>query len=245
MGREAKILLGLLGLLAGVFCGVLSMKLFVHRPPNGVGPEVRGIVAAGAPSGGSSPRVPTSVGLPASAFAAAPPLTADAPVAVAAAADSLPDTRHDEGRSPAIDQVADAVAEAVPGGAATRFADRERGGGDVAGDRLVAPVGYEEPVGPLIEPLVVSGGRGAFRPEAATVTGPVAAPVAAAGMYEVRPGDSWWQIAERAYGDGRLYRALFAWNKGVDPRVSLEPGTRLEIPTRNRLAAAWQRLMPR
>ncbi|NBX30334.1 hypothetical protein EBR04_07830 [bacterium] len=41
MGRETKILLGLLGLLAGVFVGVLSMKLFVPRPPDGAGPDQR------------------------------------------------------------------------------------------------------------------------------------------------------------------------------------------------------------
>jgi nucleoid-associated protein YgaU len=55
-------------------------------------------------------------------------------------------------------------------------------------------------------------------------------------------GDSWWDLAERAYGDGRLYRALYAWNRVVDPRVTLAPGTRLEIPSRERLEAAWPRL---
>ena len=29
--------------------------------------------------------------------------------------------------------------------------------------------------------------------------------------YVTQPGDSWWSLAERAYGDGRLYRAIFAW----------------------------------
>jgi len=57
-------------------------------------------------------------------------------------------------------------------------------------------------------------------------------------------GDSWWELAERSYGDGRLYRALFAWNRVIDPRVSLAPGTRLEIPPRAKLEAAWPRLMP-
>jgi nucleoid-associated protein YgaU len=60
----------------------------------------------------------------------------------------------------------------------------------------------------------------------------------------VRPGDSWWSLAEAAYGDGRLYRALFAWNRALAPRVSLESGTRLEIPPADRLQAAWPRLMP-
>ena len=40
MGRETKILLALLATLAGVFLGVLSMKLLVPRPPIGAGPDV-------------------------------------------------------------------------------------------------------------------------------------------------------------------------------------------------------------
>jgi nucleoid-associated protein YgaU len=60
-----------------------------------------------------------------------------------------------------------------------------------------------------------------------------------------RDGDSWWSLAERAYGDGRLYRALFAWNRTIDPRVSLTPGTRLEIPPAATLRTAWPALLPR
>jgi len=76
-------------------------------------------------------------------------------------------------------------------------------------------------------------------------TAPPATPIAGdpAG-YVVRPGDSWWAVAASAYGDGRLYRALFAWNRAVDPRIDLAPGTRLEIPPRPRLEAAWPRLLP-
>ena len=69
-----------------------------------------------------------------------------------------------------------------------------------------------------------------------------AAPIA--GSYVTAPGDTWWSIAERAYGDGRLYRALFSWNRRLDPRVSTTPGTRLEIPPQPKLAAAWPKLMP-
>jgi nucleoid-associated protein YgaU len=63
-----------------------------------------------------------------------------------------------------------------------------------------------------------------------------------AGEYLVEAGDSWWNVAERAYGDGRLYRALFAWNRARDRRVSLTPGTRLDVPPLDRLQAAWPRL---
>jgi nucleoid-associated protein YgaU len=73
---------------------------------------------------------------------------------------------------------------------------------------------------------------------------PLAKDAPIAGTHITAPGDTWWSIAERAYGDGRLYRALYAWNRRLDPRVSTAPGTRLEIPPQPRLAAAWPRLMP-
>jgi len=80
----------------------------------------------------------------------------------------------------------------------------------------------------------------------AAVAEPVldAAPVPLAGTHVVQPGDSWWSLAERAYGDGKLYRALFAWNRARDPQVALAPGTRLEIPPLPRLQAAWPKLVP-
>jgi 5'-nucleotidase len=64
------------------------------------------------------------------------------------------------------------------------------------------------------------------------------------GSHLVVTGDSWWTLAERAYGDGRLYRALYAWNRTLDPRVALLPGTRLDIPPVERLTAAWPGLVP-
>jgi len=64
------------------------------------------------------------------------------------------------------------------------------------------------------------------------------------GTHVVTQGDSWWSLAERAYGDGRLYRALFAWNRAIDPRVTLLPGTQLEVPTIDRLSTAWPALVP-
>ena len=62
--------------------------------------------------------------------------------------------------------------------------------------------------------------------------------------YDVQEGDSWWELAEKAYGDGRYYRSLFAWNKTLQPRVSLSPGTNLEIPETNQLRLAWPQLIP-
>ena len=69
-------------------------------------------------------------------------------------------------------------------------------------------------------------------------------PPGVAENYVVREGDSWWSIAEGAYGDGRMYKALFAWNRKLDPRVSTTPGTRIEVPRGEQLRAAWGRLVP-
>jgi len=98
MGREAKILLAFLGLLAGVFCGVLSMKLLVPRPPPGAGPDIH---AADTFLGSTEIVDPPLLALRAADFAAAPPLIA-------------------EGRSnpPVIDPLVEEVAPTV---AATRF----------------------------------------------------------------------------------------------------------------------------
>ena len=71
-----------------------------------------------------------------------------------------------------------------------------------------------------------------------------AAAPSAGGGYVVQEGDTWWSVAESTYGDGRLYKALFAWNRTLDPRVSLAPGTRLELPREEQLRAAWGRLVP-
>jgi nucleoid-associated protein YgaU len=71
-----------------------------------------------------------------------------------------------------------------------------------------------------------------------------AIPSSAAGFHVAREGDSWWSVAQQSYGDGRLYRALFAWNRTLDRRVSLAPGTRLEIPPASQLKAAWAKLVP-
>jgi nucleoid-associated protein YgaU len=84
----------------------------------------------------------------------------------------------------------------------------------------------------------------ATRPlDSRSALGDVAAPRAGSD-YVVREGDTWWSVAESTYGDGRLYKALFAWNRTLDPRVSLAPGTRLELPREEQLRAAWGRLVP-
>lgn len=98
------------------------------------------------------------------------------------------------------------------------------------------------------EPVVTGESVGARDPAGDAVSDS-GLPAAAAspvpvGVYVTVAGDSWWSLAERVYGDGRLYRALFAWNRSIDPRVSLVPGTRLDLPQRQRLEAATPRLVP-
>jgi 5'-nucleotidase/UDP-sugar diphosphatase len=241
MGRETKFLLAVLAALTGAFVGVLSMKLLVPRPPAGAGPDVE------VPQEFASEQdlvEPPSLGqrsLPASAFAAAPDFapagqgdaaspaamppsdpfvarTAFQPAAVEA------DAPAPQPQSPPADLAA-SPAEFVAASDARPIKPAETNPEPPAAypSRFTSP----EPEAPL-EP----------RSPAATV-GPIA------GEHIVQPGDSWWSLAERAYGDGRLYRAIFAWNKALDPRVALTPGTRLEIPPAARLQAAWPRLMPK
>ena len=202
MGRETKILLALLATLAGVFVGVLSMKLLVPRPPIGAGPDVHVDVADAEqhelvdPPSPSPPAFGSAAGSPAAggaSFADAGPLVPP--------------------RSP------------------------ERGFTPEAGDLLPPPMAL-----PRRDPFVAPAGLQMPIPQQ-PITESAPMPTSAAA-YVASPGDSWWGLAERAYGDGRFYRALFAWNRVIDPRVSLAPGTRLEMPSRARLEAAWPKLMP-
>lgn len=87
------------------------------------------------------------------------------------------------------------------------------------------------------------GGAVAMEPPG-RFTPPIEAMPISEGSHLVVAGDTWWSIAERAYGDGRLYKPLFAWNRAIDPRVSLSPGTRLEVPPINSLATAHAGLLP-
>jgi 5'-nucleotidase len=173
--------------------------------------------------------------MPASAFAAAPPLV---PVASTdlASADLAPPAAGDryaaaDGGSDAIRPVTDAAAEpALP-----------------PRDSFVTTASFEEPAAALENPPPAAATAAEPWPHLppAAAAGPVtAAPAAATGGRVVQAGDTWWSLAERAYGDGRLYRALFAWNRMLNPRVTLAPGTSLELPPLADLAAAWPHLLP-
>lgn len=219
MGRETKILLGLLGTLAFVFLGALLAKLFIARPPEGTGVDVHADVARAEPHEIVEPPVP---GRPAvSAFAAAAvseppsvsepaaasdaPMASEAPTATASGVDREPGAD----REPAAVQASAArPAEA----AAEATADR------ASFDEPVVQASFREPAGP-----------------AAIVPGSVRI---------LEPGDTWWSIAEAAYGDGRFYRALYAWNRAIDPTTAAAPGRRIEVPTRDQLMAAHPAVVP-
>lgn len=235
MGRETKLLLAVLAALTGAFVGVLSMKLLVPRPPAGAGPDVE---VPQEFAGGQDLVEPPSLGersLPASAFAAAPDF---APAVASQAAPPSDPFVAQTAFQPAAVEADDPAppppaptsdftsppAEFVAASDARPIEPAER----MQAPPVAAPSRYTT-VEPdvAVEPLL---------PERSA--GPIA------GAHIVQPGDSWWSLAERAYGDGRLYRAVFAWNKTLDPRVALTPGTRLEIPPAAKLQAAWPRLMP-
>jgi nucleoid-associated protein YgaU len=190
MGREAKLLLGLLATLLGVFVGVLSMKLLVPRPPVGAGPDIHTEVAAGESQDlVEPPQFPTD-------SPALPPADAVEPVAA--------ETPRDH------------IAASPPRDSDTR-------------DPFVARASFQSTAAPAAVPSPPAAATPAPMPGTAYVT---------------RPGDSWWSLAEMVYGDGRLYRAVFAWNRAIDARVSLVPGTAIELPFRDRLEAAWPALIP-
>ena len=235
MGRETKFLLAVLAALTGAFVGVLSMKLLVPRPPAGAGPDVEVPQEFASEQHLVEPPSLSQRSLPASAFAAAPDFVPAAPAAIPPSDPFVARTAFQPAAvetddpapqpSPSRSDLAPPPAEFVPATDPQPISRAE----PLAEPPLTAPSRYT-----AVEPDAVAE---PLLPE--RTAGPIA------GEHIVQPGDSWWSLAERAYGDGRLYRAVFAWNKALDPRVALTPGTRLEIPSAARLQAAWPRLMPK
>ncbi|MFM8735882.1 MAG: hypothetical protein ACKOC8_11885 [Pirellulales bacterium] len=215
MGRETRLLLGFLALLAGVFLGVLSMKLLVRRPPPGTGPDVHADIAA----------VESQDLVDPPALAAPEPTAAGATSRFARNDDVASPPRRDPFVAPATFEAADDAA-AMP--------------------RVDARATLDPP--PPSPPPRFTTGAPPSAPAVASLAGPVMSqpgrPPMIGGAHVAGPGDSWWSLAEQAYGDGRLYRALFAWNRALDPRVSLVQGTPIEIPTLDKLQAAWPALLP-
>ena len=240
MGREPHILLASLGLLAGAFFGVLSIKLLSPRPPAGAGVDIHDTAAISTtdeivePPTLSLPPVTvatdrsTAAG---SSFATASdeplplpvddateqpglhqPLPTSDPFARAARFDSAPPSATEQHEDFAVEEPQPLDAEAVATATPLRRPAVDEQPAAVAAAYVPAPVGH--------------------------------APRHEVTHYVAATGDSWWSLAERMYGDGRYYRALFAWNRAVNPRVSLVPGTPLELPPLSKLAVAWPALVP-
>lgn len=119
-----------------------------------------------------------------------------------------------------------------------------------AGEGFAASAAFDEPAayaddqfGGSLPTEPPSFGADAMEPPG-RFTPPVDALPISSGGHVVVAGDTWWSIAERAYGEGRLYKPLFAWNRAIDPRVSLTPGTTLEVPPLDSLATAHASLLP-
>ena len=219
MGRETTFLLAVLGVLGGAFMGVLSMKLLVPRPPAGAGPDVDPQEVAASHDLVEPPALEPRVPATTSTATRRDPF-------VTRSAFSAPEAEIQDEIASAPAAPAFAPPPVIEPDPANAAAPPPR-----ADPADIAPIDAFPRRPPPPPPITVEDVRDA-----------AAAPIA--GSYVTAPGDTWWSIAERAYGDGRLYRALFSWNRRLDPRVSTTPGTRLEIPPQPKLAAAWPKLMP-
>ena len=233
MGREKKMLLALLSVLACAFVGVLLTKLLVPRPPTGAGPDVHAedsaakshdlveppAFSSGGGSESTSSFVESRSRRTTSDFGGGSRFSNSAGEASAQAASRQSELTKQELTKQELTKQELTKQELTKQ------------------DPFVRPAALEQPLSAATldaVPVIPAGPSG--RPSRSTG-------VAAGSWYIAAVGDSWWSLAERAYGDGRLYRALFAWNRVLDARVSLAPGTRLEIPPQSRLEAAWPKLV--
>jgi nucleoid-associated protein YgaU len=275
MGREPFILLAGLGLLAGGFVGVLSMKLLSPRPPLGAGVDIHDAAAIATPAEIVEPPTLTRP-VEQSATMRAPASEASVALSVKEPADryaAVGSSFSDAEPVTATEPAAVAPAEASPAASApprdpfaggSRFDDATAMIEEPSMDepQRLDPIAVDEarplepdavpgvPVQPdLPPPSAMAADLSApcdTRAAAATYVPNAAgqAPRHEVTRYVAAAGDSWWSLAERMYGDGRYYRALFAWNRAVNPRVSLVPGTPLELPPLSKLAVAWPALVP-
>ena len=218
MGREKKMLLALLSVLACAFVGVLLTKLLVPRPPTGAGPDVHAEDSAAKSHDLVEPPAFSSRG------------GSESNTSFVESRSRR--TTSDFGGGP---RLSNSAGEASAQAASPQFELTKQE--LTKQDPFVRPAALEQPLPAATldaVPVIPAGPSG----PPSRSTG-----VAAGSWYVAAVGDSWWSLAERAYGDGRLYRALFAWNRVLDPRVSLAPGTRLEIPPQSRLESAWPKLV--
>jgi nucleoid-associated protein YgaU len=99
-----------------------------------------------------------------------------------------------------------------------------------------APTGFEPPQ---------QGGD----PGGARIDGEPAAsapPAQQATSIVSQEGDSFWLIAQRVYGDGRYFNALYECNRRNVPSFNeIPPGTRISTPPLEDLRARWPDVCPR
>ena len=257
MGRESKFLLSLLGLLAGIFVTALALRLLIPRPPEGTGPDIHTLTfnpfAETVPPPDLTPS-PEKKTLHRKATTRDVPETQSRFPNVEASFEPwfdqtnpndfpLPTTKLDN--PPTLEPIHKTTTPDNQELGIKRFPDVEK---------KIAPWQKQEAIQTFPEaPAQVGDSVNsqlppqpppvANSPPQTTITKPIKK-LSPGMLYDVQDGDSWWQLAERAYGDGRYYRSLFAWNKTLQPRVSLSPGTTLEIPQTNQLQLAWPRLIP-
>ena len=273
MGRESKFLLSLLGLLAGIFVTALALRLLIPRPPEGTGPDIHTITfnpfseTVSPPDltprpENNSPQQETIVSDVEQKQQQFPNIEASfEPSYVQTQTNELPlpaikldtpptlepvnKTLSPDVQAPDV-QAPDVQAPDVQAPDAKKFPNVEH--------QNAAPWQTEEAIQPFPEASTKSvdsvNSQLPLQPPPIanslpqrSTTKPIKK-LSPGMLYDVQEGDSWWQLAESAYGDGRYYRSLFAWNKTLQPRVSLSPGTTLEIPQMNQLQLAWPRLIP-
>ena len=258
MGRESKFLLSLLGLLAGIFVTALALRLLIPRPPEGAGPDIHTLTfnpfAETVPPPDLTPSPERKTLQHVNTIGDTSQTQTRFPNIEASFEPSFDQTEQNDFPLPAMKRDDPPTLEAVdkipvlgsqkPG--VKKFPDVEKKDApwqmqkteklfpEASSAKAADNVNSQLPPQPLpINNLPLQ--RSTTKPKKNLSPGM---------LYDVQEGDSWWQLAESAYGDGRYYRSLFAWNKTLEPRVSLSPGTILEIPQANQLQLAWPRLIP-
>ena len=62
--------------------------------------------------------------------------------------------------------------------------------------------------------------------------------------YKTQAGDTYWSVSEKAYQDGRYFRALFRYNQSMHADYELVPGLELITPAKGVLEELWPEECP-
>jgi LysM repeat protein len=62
--------------------------------------------------------------------------------------------------------------------------------------------------------------------------------------YKTQTGDTYWSVSEKAYQDGRYFRALFRYNQSMHADYELVPGLELIAPAKGVLEELWPEECP-